>query len=159
MTALPPPHRHLVVRRAEAHDVPAIVALLADDPLGRDREQPDRGDLTAYDAAFAAVDADAGQLLVVVCDDALVIATLQLTFVPGLSRGGTLRAQIEAVRVHQDHRGSGLGGALIGWAVVQARGRGCGLVQLTTDKQRGDAHRFYERLGFVASHEGFKLAL
>ncbi len=146
------------VRRATRADVPALVALLADDPLGAGRETPD-GDMSAYHRAFAAIDADPNQLLVAATDGDRVVATLQLTFVPGLSRGGALRAQIEAVRVHADHRGRGLGEALFGWAVDEARRRGCVLVQLTTDKSRGDAHRFYERLGFVASHEGYKLTL
>jgi GNAT superfamily N-acetyltransferase len=85
--------------------------------------------------------------------------TMQLTFIPGLARRGALRAQIEAVRVREDLRNQGLGGALFTWAIEEARRRGCALVQLTTDKRRADAHRFYGRLGFTASHEGFKLRL
>ena len=88
-----------------------------------------------------------------------VAGTLQLTVIPGLARRGALRAQIEAVRVREDLRGQGLGHELFAWAVEEARRRGCALVQLTTDKRRADAHRFYGRLGFVASHEGFKLHL
>ncbi len=84
---------------------------------------------------------------------------MQLSFLPGLARRGALRAQIEAVRVRDDHRGRGLGAALFQWAIEEARRRQCALVQLTTDKSRADAHRFYERLGFVASHEGLKLRL
>lgn len=84
---------------------------------------------------------------------------MQLSFLPGLARRGALRAQIEAVRVHESNRGRGLGAAMLGWAIEEARRRGCGLVQLTTDKARPDAHRFYERLGFVASHQGMKLRL
>ena len=87
------------------------------------------------------------------------MGTFQLSFLPGLARRGALRAQIEAVRVRADHRGRGLGAAMIGWAIEEARRRGCALVQLTTDKARADAHRFYEGLGFVASHEGLKLPL
>ncbi|CAN5143992.1 GNAT family N-acetyltransferase [soil metagenome] len=144
------------LREATADDLPSIVALLADDPLGRDRE----GDENApYASAFAAIDADPAHLLLVACHADQVVATMQVSFIPGLSRGGAMRAQIEAVRVHGSQRGAGLGGAMITWAVAEARRRGCGLVQLTTDKQRHDAHRFYERLGFVASHEGFKLSL
>ena len=86
-----------------------------------------------------------------------VVATLQLTVIPGLARRGSLRGQIEAVRVHEDLRGRGLGEALMTWAIDEARRRGCTLVQLTSDKRREDARRFYERLGFTASHEGFKL--
>jgi GNAT superfamily N-acetyltransferase len=90
--------------------------------------------------------------------DGAVVATMQLSYLPGLARRGAVRAQIEAVRVHQDYRGRGLGEAMFRWAIAEARGRGCALVQLTTDKSRGAAHRFYERLGFVSSHEGMKLS-
>ncbi|HEX5404643.1 MAG TPA: GNAT family N-acetyltransferase [Pseudonocardiaceae bacterium] len=145
-----------VIRRATRTDVPAIVAMLADDPLGAQREQP--GD-PAYLAAFDVLDADQHQLLVVAEVAGDVVGTLQLTFLPGLSRRGATRAQIEAVRVRGDQRGGGLGGLLINWAVDTARERGCALVQLTTDASRADAHRFYQRLGFAASHVGMKLAL
>ncbi|SDO25601.1 Ribosomal protein S18 acetylase RimI [Klenkia soli] len=145
------------LRRARVDDVPALVALLADDPLGSTRESP--ADLRPYLDAFAEVDADPAHLLVVVQADGGVVGTLQLTVLPGLSRGGTRRAQVEAVRVHRDHRGAGLGAALVGWAVEEAGRRGCGLVQLTSDAQRSDAHRFYERLGFAPTHTGFKLEL
>lgn len=144
--------------RATADDVPALVALLADDPIGATRED-DGGDLTPYRRAFDAIDADPRQLLVSALDGDRVVGTLQLTFIPGLSRHGATRAQAEAVRVHADHRGHGLGTAMVAWAVAEARQRGCALIQLTTDKRRGDARRFYARLGFVASHEGYKLQL
>ncbi|HYY18828.1 MAG TPA: GNAT family N-acetyltransferase [Streptosporangiaceae bacterium] len=91
--------------------------------------------------------------------DGQVVGTLQLSFIPGLSRRGALRAQIESVRVAPAMRGRGLGEALFTWSIAEARRRGCALVQLTTDKTRVDAHRFYERLGFTASHEGLKLSL
>ena len=145
------------IQEATAGDVPGIVALLADDPLGATRETP--GDLGPYQAAFAVVDADPRQLLVVAERDGRVVGTLQLTLLPGLARVGALRAQVEAVRVARDERGSGLGRVLLQWAVDEARRRGCALVQLTSDGSRVDAHRFYERLGFVPSHVGFKLAL
>ncbi|WP_018547590.1 GNAT family N-acetyltransferase [Streptomyces sp. LaPpAH-108] len=145
------------IRRAGPDDIPAIVALLADDPLGAQRESPD--DLTPYYAAFARLDGDPNQHLVVAVLDGRVIGTLHLTVIPGLSRKGAARALIEAVRVHADQRGSGLGSELIRWAVERARELDCTLVQLTSDKTRTDAHRFYERLGFTASHEGFKLSL
>jgi GNAT superfamily N-acetyltransferase len=144
--------------RAVADDLPALVALLADDPLGAGRERSD-GDLSAYRRAFETIDADPHQLLVSAVAGSQVVGTLQLTFIPGLSRQGATRAEIEAVRVHRDHRSLGLGGAMVGWAIGEARRRGCALVQLTTDKSRHDAHRFYERLGFVGSHEGYKLQL
>ncbi len=146
-----------VVRRAARDDVPAIVALIAADQLGAAREG---GDLAPYERAFAAIDADPAQLLAVATDEAGAVAgTLQLTVIPGLARRGALRAQIEAVRVREDLRGQGLGHALLAWAIEEARRRGCALVQLTSDKRRAEAHRFYGRLGFTASHEGFKLRL
>jgi GNAT superfamily N-acetyltransferase len=112
-----------------------------------------------YERALAAIDADPAQLLVVAEDDGVVVGTLQLSEIPGLARRGAQRGQIEAVRVARTHRGLGLGGAMVRWTIEEARRRGCGLVQLTTDKTRTDARRFYERLGFVASHEGMKLPL
>ena len=153
----PPVH----LRRAVEEDLPALVALLADDPLGSTREAASGSDaeLAPYRRAFALLDGDPAQLLVVAVDGTDVVGTFQLSFVPGLARRGALRAQIEAVRVRADHRQQGLGAAMIGWAIEEARRRGCALVQLTTDRARPDAHRFYERLGFVASHEGLKLPL
>ena len=148
------------VRRATAADVPAVVALLADDELGATREVGSDLELTSYRTAFAAIDADPGQLLLVVtAADGQVAATMQLTFIPGLARQGALRAQIEAVRVGAGYRSQGLGEAMITWAIAEARRRGCRMVQLTSDKRRTNAHRFYQRLGFTATHEGFKLPL
>ncbi|MFW5469295.1 GNAT family N-acetyltransferase [Knoellia sp. CPCC 206435] len=144
------------IRRATRDDVAAIVGLLADDPLGAARE--DTGDLTAYLSAFDRIDADPAHALVVL-DDGVVVGTLQLTLLPGLSRQGATRAQVEAVRVTSTHRGQKLGELLVQWAVDEARRRGADVVQLTTDASRTDAHRFYERLGFVASHVGMKLSL
>ncbi|MFE5588034.1 GNAT family N-acetyltransferase [Kitasatospora sp. NPDC056531] len=147
----------LTIRRAGEGDLPAIVAMLADDPLGATRESPD--DLTPYRTAFARIDGDPHQHLVVAERAGRVVGTLQLTVVPGLSRAGTTRTIIEAVRIHADERGSGLGTELIQWAVERSRALDADLVQLTSDATRTDAHRFYERLGFVASHIGFKLKL
>ncbi|MFF9546604.1 GNAT family N-acetyltransferase [Streptomyces albidoflavus] len=147
----------LLIRRAEASDVAAIVAMLADDPLGATRESPD--DLTPYLAAHTRLAADPNQHLVVAERAGKVVGTLQLTLIPGLSRRAATRSLIEGVRVHADERGSGLGTLLIEWAVKTSRAEGCQLVQLTSDATREDAHRFYERLGFVASHVGFKLQL
>lgn len=144
-------------RRATEADLPAIVAMLADDVLGATRESPD--DLTPYLAAFKGIEADPNQFLVVADRDGEVVGTMQLTFLPGLSRKGATRAQIEAVRVRGTERGTGLGSRLMVWAIDQARDRGCNLVQLTSDTARTDAHRFYEQLGFAASHLGFKLSL
>ncbi|MGA5894958.1 GNAT family N-acetyltransferase [Streptomyces venetus] len=147
----------LEIRPALADDVPAIVAMLADDPLGAQRESPD--DLSPYLAALERLSADPNQRLVVAVRDGRVVGTLQLTIIPGLSRRGATRSIIEAVRIHADERGSGLGTQLIEWAIDESRGLGCQLVQLTSDASRTDAHRFYERLGFTASHVGFKLPL
>lgn len=147
----------LEIRRAAAADVPLIVAMLADDPLGATREG-DPAD-PAYALAFAEIDADPHQLLAVAVRGGDVVGTLQLTVIPGLSRRGTRRALIEAVRVRADQRGQGTGRQLVQWAVDTARTRGCGMVQLTTDRSRADAHRFYESLGFTGSHLGMKLAL
>jgi GNAT superfamily N-acetyltransferase len=147
----------LEIRRATVDDLPAIVGMLADDPLGAQRESPD--DMTPYRVALERLEADPNQHLVVAVREGRVIGTLQLTVIPGLSHRGATRALIEAVRIHADERGSGLGGQLIEWAIETSRRLDCRMVQLTSDKTRTDAHRFYERLGFSASHEGFKLRL
>ncbi|MEV4607648.1 GNAT family N-acetyltransferase [Neorhizobium sp. LMR1-1-1.1] len=147
-------------RNASSTDLPAIITLLADDPIGATREVASKEMDQAYLEAFAAIEADPNQLLAVaVDDDGEVIGCLQLSFIPGLSRKGMWRGQIESVRIAASHRGGGLGAAMIEWAVEQAKEKGCGLVQLTSDKRRPDAIRFYERQGFVASHEGLKLDL
>jgi len=146
----------MIFRDARREDVPEIVALLADDMLGAGRET-DVDD--AYWTAFDQIAADARNRLVVGEIDGRIAGTLQLTLLPGLSRHGMLRGQIEAVRVAAQWRGQGLGRAMIEWAIGEARGHGCGLVQLTSDKQRPDAIRFYESMGFTASHEGLKLPL
>jgi ribosomal protein S18 acetylase RimI-like enzyme len=148
-----------IFRRATAEDLPAIVALLADDALGSGREDPGPPLNPAYAEAFAAIDRDPNQLLAVTVEDGAVTGCLQLSFIPGLSRLGLWRGQIESVRIAAARRGSGLGRAMFDWAIAECRRRGCGLVQLTTDKARPDALRFYEKLGFVASHEGLKLTL
>ncbi|WP_238445153.1 GNAT family N-acetyltransferase [Salsipaludibacter albus] len=145
------------VRAATAEDLPAIVELLADDELGRTREDPD--DLGTYRAAFAAIDQDPNQELVVLDDDGRPIGTLQLSLVPSLTHRGSWRGQVEGVRVAADRRGEGLGAVLLRWAIDRAATRGCRMVQLTTDRRRPDAHRFYESLGFTATHLGMKLAL
>lgn len=138
-------------------DVRAIVALLADDILGATRESPD--DLAPYFEAFVAIDASPDQMLVVAERDSQVVGTAQITFMAGLSHRGMVRAEIEAVRVHSGERGVGLGARLIRWCITEADRRGCGMVQLTSNASRKDAHRFYTNLGFEASHAGFKLPL
>jgi GNAT superfamily N-acetyltransferase len=150
----------MIFRAAVRADLPAILALLADDVLGKARDVAIVDD--AYEQAFAAIDADPRNLLVVAEDDGDVgdvVGCLQVTYIPGLGRHGAERALVEAVRVRSDRRGHGLGGKLMTWVVDRARQRGCALVQLTSNKSRLDAHRFYARLGFVASHEGMKLTL
>lgn len=152
------------IRRAVLADLPAIVSLLADDELGRAREDPSTPPNVRYVEAFGAIDADANQLLAVLVDGAspsqeIVLGCLQISFIPGLSRLGMWRGLIESVRIAGTRRGEGLGRLLFDWAIAECRRRGCGLVQLTTDRRRPEARRFYESLGFVASHDGMKLAL
>jgi len=149
----------ITIRRAARDDLPAIVRLLADDDLGKSREDAGPDLNPRYREAFSAIDADPHQLLAVAEDDGEVIGCLQLSFIPGLSRLGLWRGQIESVRIASSRRGGGLGRTMFEWAIAMCRQRGCGLVQLTTDKARPDALRFYESLGFVASHEGMKLSL
>ncbi|WP_030549741.1 GNAT family N-acetyltransferase [Streptomyces exfoliatus] len=147
----------LDIRPATTGDLEAIVAMLADDPLGAQRESPD--DLGPYLSAFERLASDPNQQVVVAVREDKVVGTLQLTIIPGLSRRGATRSVIEGVRIHADERGSGLGTQLIEWAVEESRRQDCRLVQLTSDATRTDAHRFYERLGFEASHLGFKMNL
>ena len=146
-------------RPAVVSDLPGIVAMLADDELGRQREDPSTPLNAKYLDSFAAIDRDPNQLLAVVEDKGVPVGCLQLTFVPGLSRLGMWRGQIESVRIATGHRGKGLGRKMFEWAIAECHRRGCGLVQLTTDKSRAEAYQFYESLGFRASHEGMKLTL
>ncbi|MEJ7649792.1 MAG: GNAT family N-acetyltransferase [Nakamurella sp.] len=145
------------VERAATEDVPRIVELLRDDQLGVNREQDP--DDPRYRTAFDDITADPRQLLSVLVQHGAVIGTMQLTTIPGLSRLGSTRVIIEAVRVSAVTRGQGLGRRYVQWAIDRARAEGAALVQLTTDRSRTDAHRFYERLGFEASHIGMKLRL
>ena len=147
------------IRRAIDADLTAIVAMLADDALGSTREDNSSPLNRCYIDAFKAIDSDPNQLLTVVERDGKVVGCLQLSFIPGLSRKGMWRGQIESVRITSDIRGGGIGRQMIEWAIEQCRKRNCGLVQLTTDKSRADAIRFYKSLGFVDSHEGMKLSL
>jgi len=148
-----------VFRRARAADLTAIVRLLADDQIGQSREVAGDPPHPDYVAAMAAIERDPNQLLAVAELAGEVVGCLQLSFIPGLSRRGMWRGQIEAVRIAARVRGQGLGRAMFAWAIAECRERGCGLVQLTTDKKRPEAHRFYESLSFRATHEGMKLAL
>jgi len=146
-------------RRAGRDDVERIVQMLTDDPLGAKRERYELPLPRSYLAAFEAIEADPNNEVVVACVDGKVIGVLQITFIPGLTYQGGWRALIEGVRVDAATRSSGLGKALVEHAIERARERGCHLVQLTTDKTRPGAKRFYEALGFVATHEGMKRPL
>jgi GNAT superfamily N-acetyltransferase len=155
-----------IFRTATRADVPAILDLLNDDDVARDRDASAAGRAPVAEeadaacwAAFEAIDADPRNELIVADEAGTVVGTCQLTFTPSLSRRGAERMTIEAVRVRADLRGHGVGRAMMLWSLDRARARGCGLAQLTTDKQRSDAHRFYASLGFAPSHEGFKLRL
>jgi GNAT superfamily N-acetyltransferase len=157
MAALGASGRRFELRRAVEADVPELVALLSDDVLGAVREADT---LAPYLRAFAEIDGDANQLLVAVRDrSGVLVATMQLTLIPGLARGGAKRIQIEAVRVASAARGSGLGSALFEWAHLYGAAHGATLAQLTSDKIRTDAHRFYAQLGYEATHDGFKREL
>ncbi len=147
------------IRKATLADLPFIVAMLADDPLGAKRESPGLPLDPRYLAAFQAISVDPAQSLMVAIIDDDIVGCLQLTIIPGISRLGARRALIEGVRIAANHRGQGIGGRMMAWAKAQATAAGCRVLQLTTDRSRADAHRFYQRLGFVASHTGMKLEL
>jgi GNAT superfamily N-acetyltransferase len=145
----------MVLRPATRNDLPAIVALLVheDEP----RRSADVG--PGHETAFAAIEADPRNELLVSEEAGEVVACVQITYIPGMGRGGGERAQLEGVRVRADRRGGGRGTALMRAAIARARARGCSLVQLSSNARRADAHRFYAALGFTRSHEGFKLDL
>lgn len=151
--------REILFRPAVDTDLPEIVAMLADDELGREREDPSIPLDGRYVAAFTAIERDPNQVLIVAEHEGRLAGCLQLTFVPGLSRLGMWRGQIESVRIASGSRGKGLGRRMFEWAIEECRRRECGLLQLTSDKSRTEARRFYESLGFQASHEGMKLLL
>ena len=150
---------NLIFRKAKREDVLEIVRLLSEDVLGKNRESYTETLPEAYYQAFEEINADSNNELMVCERDGEVIGTLQLTFIPGLTHQGAKRAQIEGVRVNKQHRSQGIGQQLFEWAIERAKQKQCRIVQLTTNKSRQDAHRFYERLGFVASHEGLKLEI
>lgn len=149
----------LTYRDATADDLRFIVRLIVDDNVVATDDRPDEPHHPRYLAALAAIDADPNQRLLIAERDGQSVGTLQLTFIPGINRLGEFRCLIEAVHIAPTHRNLGLGSEMIRWAIAEAREKGCGIVQLTSNKKRLDAHRFYERLGFAKSHEGFKLAL
>ena len=150
---------NIIFRRAFEADLCAIVKMLADDPIGLEREVPEEPLINAYSNAFRAISVDENQLLVVAVNSKTIVGTMQLSFIPGIARTGMWRGQIEAVRVLKKYRNTGLGRRMLCWGVERCKERGCGLVQLTTDKARTDAQQFYNSIGFVASHEGYKLLL
>jgi ribosomal protein S18 acetylase RimI-like enzyme len=151
--------RELHFRQAIERDVDRIVEMLADDVLGSKRERYEHPLPESYIQAFKAIDSDPNNELVVACDGEKIVGVQQITFTPYLTHQGGWRATIEGVRTSASVRGEGVGTKLIQWAIGRAEERGCHLIQLTTDKQRPDALRFYERLGFQATHEGLKLKL
>lgn len=149
----------LAFRTALSNDLPDLVRMLADDPLGNRREVVSCPLHPGYSDAFAAIDADPNNELIVAVLGGSIVGMLQITFIPYLTYQGRWRALIEGVRVSSDARSHGVGGAMLEWAIELARTRHCVMVQLTTDRAREDALRFYERLGFVPSHHGMKLHL
>ena len=149
----------LTYRDATAADLGFIVSLIVEDSVVPTNDEPDRPDHPRYLAALEAIERDPNQRVVIADYEGQPVGTVQLTFIPGINRLGEWRCLVEAVHIVPTHRNLGLGGEMIGWAIEQAKARGCGLVQLTSNKKRVDAHRFYERLGFKKSHEGFKLSL
>jgi len=149
----------MIIRTAIKKDVPDIVSLLAHDKLGKLREDFQDPLPQNYYDAFLRIDSDANQELMVMEESAQIIGTLQLSFIPYLTYRGGVRAQIEAVRVHEQFRGKGIGQKLLEWAIERSREKGAHVVQLTTDKKRPMALAFYRKLGFTNSHEGMKLHL
>lgn len=147
------------IRKATINDVNAIVQLLADDKLGKKRERHEHPTPEEYLIAFKEIEEQIGNDIILAVQDHTITGCLQLTIIPGLARLGMKRAQIEGVRVARDYRGKGIGEVLIKEAIIIAKQQGVGLIQLTTDKTRADAHRFYEKLGFAATHEGMKLEI
>ena len=153
MSAIP----SVTIRRARHDDVAAIVAMLADDHLGRARERLEHPLPASYREAFERLDADPNITLVVAEEAGRIVGSLQLCILPGLSSQGASRGLIEDVRVASDRRSRGIGEQLVQWAVSEARARGCRLVELLTHQTRVDAQRFYERLGFAKSHVGMTI--
>ncbi len=149
----------LLIRPAREEDLPEIVRMLADDELGKSRERAEDPLPQCYVDAFHEIARDPRHELVVVEQEGRLVGTAQLSFLPSLSHQGAERAQVEAVRVATDRRGAGIGRELLTWMIARAEERGCRMVQLTTDKSRSDAHRFYESLGFQVTHHGIKLRL
>ena len=149
---------NVIFRPARSSDLAEIVTLLADDKLGANRESAE-GNSQAYEQAFAEIECDPNNMVHVAEDDGVIIGCVQVTFIANLSFEGGRRALIEAVRIADSHQGQGLGKRLMEHVIDLARQRGCKIVQLTSNKERPDAIRFYEQLGFQPTHVGFKLYL
>ena len=147
----------LSIRPARKSDLAALIDLYRDDHLGVTREATEIDE--AYQSAFDAIEADPNHMLVVGERHGKIVATLLLSFLPGLSRHGAWRAQIESMRVSGASRGQGIGQELLDWSIEKARQHGCSLVQLTSDRRRASAQRFYERAGFEPTHYGYKMSL
>ncbi|HWK47831.1 MAG TPA: GNAT family N-acetyltransferase [Stellaceae bacterium] len=146
-------------RDATEEDLPEIIALLADDPLGASREDPSLPLAPSYHAAFRAIAVSPYQRLIVATEGGKIVGTMQLLLIPAVSRGGSWRGQIEAMRIASNQRGRGLGEAFVRWALDECRSAGCLSVQLTSDNARAAAHRFWNRIGFSPTHTGFKIGL
>ena len=147
----------IAFRLARDEDLPSIIQMLADDPMASKREDASETGRSVYQAAFRSITSDSNNELVVAVADQRIVGVLQITYIPNLTFQGSWRAQIEGVRVASDLRSAGIGRLMMEWSIDRARDRGCIMVQLTTDKSRPAALRFYEKLGFVASHQGMKL--
>ncbi len=146
-----------VFRDARHKDLAAIVAMLADDELGKTREDPSSPEI--YSLALGLIEGDSHNRIVVAEKDGKIVGCLQITFIQGLSRKGLKRALVEGVRVATSERSSGIGAKLMDYAIAESRKVGCKILQLTSDKSRKRAHDFYLKLGFSMSHEGFKIEL
>jgi GNAT superfamily N-acetyltransferase len=149
----------LTYRNATPDDLPFIIALIVEDSVIQTNDDPADAAHRDYVDALAEITADPNEEMIVVEEDGAPVGCFQLSYLPGLMRRGMKRGQIEVVHVAETHRNRGIGGEMMRWAVERCRQNNCSMVQLTSNKKRGHAHRFYERLGFLKSHEGFKLYL
>lgn len=149
----------LSIRQATIEDFDFVVSLIGTDPIADARNPAGSDDHRHQREAFDAITRDPNHLLLVAELEHQPVGSFQLSFIPGVSRQGAWRGQIESVRIHPEYRNRGFGRAMMEWAVERCREQGCGLVQLTSDQQRSCAHRFYEKLGFLPTHTGFKLKL
>ncbi len=149
----------LIFRQATLKDLSEIVRMMSDDFWGATRECYENPLPESYLEAFRKIDEDKNNELIVVEKDGEIIGTLQITFTPSISFQGGIRATIESVRIDEKYRGKGIGGELMKWAIERAKNENCIFVQLTTNNERTDSHRFYQRLGFEGTHLGMKLKL